>query len=196
MIYQQAPSSQSQALRFGLIQATWVSESYAVQTLYILIFFFTPKGGLVFSFHWPRDFPVCHTRVPAPTISSHGTPSQPASSSQVPCVCCPALLLSRGFFTPPPVGGTSLPSTSSQCFSLPLCPIAVSFLYLLFFLLFSFFIFLWLSLVHLLRTNMCWAAHPNTICMKWNMIIFQQSDKAVVDQTVCRGDRVTCSAIR
>lgn len=109
VIYQQAPDSQSQALRFDLIQATWMSESYAVQTFYILTFFFTPKRGLVSSFRSSHDFPVCHTRVPAPTISSHDMPSQCASSIQVPHVCCPAPLLSRDFFTPPEVVGGSFP---------------------------------------------------------------------------------------
>lgn len=90
MIYQQAADSQSQALRFDLIQAPCVSERYAVQAFYILTFFFTPKEGLVSSFHSLHEFPVCHTGAPALTISSHNMPVQCASSRQVPHVCCSA----------------------------------------------------------------------------------------------------------
>lgn len=110
VIYQQALGSQSQALRFGLIQATWMSERYALQTFYILTFSFTLQRGQMSPFHSPHGFPVCHTRVPAPTISSHNMPSQPASSSQVPHVCCPAPLLARDLLPPPEVVGGSFSS--------------------------------------------------------------------------------------
>lgn len=87
-----------------------MSERYALQTFCILTFFFIPKWGLVASFHSPHDFPVSHTHVPAPPISSHNMPNQHASSSQVPHACCPAPLLSRDFFTPPEAVGGSFSS--------------------------------------------------------------------------------------
>lgn len=148
VIYQQAPGSQSQALRFDLIQATWMSERCAVQTFYVLTFFFTRKGGWVSSFHPPHEFPVCHAGAPAPSISSHNMPVQCASSSQVPHVCCSAPLLSRDLFTPPEVVWGSFSDwrhiSATYIISMipPLCVLFVfpscvfSFLYFPFFLFF------------------------------------------------------------
>lgn len=135
MIYQQTPGSQSQALRFDLIQATWIRCSSS-DLLYSHLLFDT-RGGLSVFLSFISWFPgvsqlLSQPQPSAPTACPVSVPPParcPMSAALPPCL--------------PGVVGGSLSSwrhvsasTSSQCFSPSLCAIHISFLRLLFFLIF------------------------------------------------------------
>lgn len=114
--------------------------------LYSYLLFHT-KVGLSGFLPFTSRFPSKSHSCPSPThqlpcpVSMPPPVRCPMPAALHPCLAGTFSHHQRMWEALSPVGGTSLPSTSSQCFSPSLYPIHISFLCPLFFLIFSFFIF-------------------------------------------------------